>query len=249
MSSTCESCGAALPLLAIRCEACGAPAGDIDPSDAPATPTGPGAAGESGLLTPGQSFGRRYHIKRVLGIGGMGAVYQGWDTELGIDVAIKVIRPKIMSDPAVAADIQRRFKRELLLARLVSHRNVVRIHDLGEIDGVKYITMSFVDGTDLATLISHTGSLPARRALKITRGICDGLVAAHAVGVVHRDLKPANVMVDTADNALITDFGIAKLATDRRTELDGSEIAPLATVVLGYAGVTRLGSVVGTIFA
>src|SRR5262245_27322774 len=97
---------------------------------------------EAGPLAPGQSFGRRYHIKRLLGLGGMGAVYQGWDTELGIDVAIKLIRPEIMADQTVAGEIQRRFKRELLLARLVTHQNVVRIHDLGEIEGRKYITMS-----------------------------------------------------------------------------------------------------------
>jgi serine/threonine protein kinase len=109
------------------------------------------------------SFGRRYHIKRLLGLGGMGAVYQAWDTELGIDVAIKLIRPDIIGEPAAAAEIQRRFKRELLLARLVSHQNVVRIHDLGEIEGLKYITMSYVDGTDLASLLAREGRLPVKR--------------------------------------------------------------------------------------
>lgn len=158
------------------------------------TQAAPGSDAPQGPLSPGQSFGRRYHIKRLLGLGGMGAVYQSWDTELGIDVAIKLIRPEIMADPEAAAEIQRRFKRELLLARLVSHPNVVRIHDLGEIDGIKYITMSYVDGTDLATLLSREGRLPVSRALRLARGICDGLVAAHAAGVVHRDLKPANII-------------------------------------------------------
>ena len=83
----------------------------------------------------------------------MGAVYQAWDAELGVAVAIKVIRPEAMADPTTAADIERRFKRELLLARQVTHKNVVRIHDLGEIDGIKYITMSYVEGTDLATIL------------------------------------------------------------------------------------------------
>src|SRR4051812_20669668 len=102
------------------------------------------AAGDTGPLDPGQAFGSRYHIIRLLGAGGMGAVYQAWDEELSIAVAIKVIRPEIMADPNAAEEVQRRFKRELLLARQVTHKNVVRIHDLGEIDAIKYITMSYV---------------------------------------------------------------------------------------------------------
>ncbi len=104
----------------------------------PATARGP--------LEVGQQFGSRYHIIRQLGIGGMGAVYQAWDAELGVAVALKVIRPEVMHDPAAAQDIERRFKQELLLARQVTHKNVVRIHDLGEIDGIKYITMPYIEG-------------------------------------------------------------------------------------------------------
>ena len=100
---------------------------------------------DHGPLTPGQAFGPRYHIIRILGMGGMGAVYHAWDAELGVAVAIKIIRPEIMADPGTAAEVERRFKRELLLARQVTHKNVVRIHDLGEIRGIKYITMSFVE--------------------------------------------------------------------------------------------------------
>jgi len=199
-----------------------------------------------GPLAPGMSFGRRYHIKRLLGLGGMGAVYQAWDTELGIDVAIKLIRPDIIGDPVAAAEIQRRFKRELLLARLVSHRNVVRIHDLGEIDGIKYITMSYVDGTDLATLLSREGELPVPRALRITRQICAGLVAAHHAGVVHRDLKPANVMVGAGDEALITDFGVARLLGDRSDEQGTSPISPPRPLDPHHAKLTLAGSMVGT---
>ena len=116
-----------------------------------AVPTGP--------LTLGQIFGR-YHIVKLLGIGGMGAVYQAWDQELGITVAVKVIRPDAIADPAAAQEVERRFKRELLLARQVTHKNVVRIHDLGEIDGIKYITMSYVEGEDLATKLKREGRLP-----------------------------------------------------------------------------------------
>jgi len=200
-----------------------------------------------GPLVPGMSFGRRYHIKRLLGLGGMGAVYQAWDTELGIDVAIKLIRPDIMGDPAAAAEIQRRFKRELLLARLVTHPNVLRIHDLGEIEGLKYITMSYVDGTDLASLLSREGRLLVRRALHLARRICAGLVAAHAAGVVHRDLKPANVMVGAGDEALITDFGIARLLGS--VESDGGSALPFTPGPLDMhrADVTRAGSMVGTL--
>ncbi|HMK72424.1 MAG TPA: serine/threonine-protein kinase, partial [Myxococcaceae bacterium] len=200
-----------------------------------------------GPLAPGMSFGRRYQIKRLLGLGGMGAVYQAWDTELGIDVAIKLIRPDIIGDPAAAAEIQRRFKRELLLARLVSHPNVVRIHDLGEIDGMKYITMSYVDGTDLATLLSREGQLPVARALRITRRICEGLVAAHHAGVVHRDLKPANVMVGAGDEALITDFGVARLVGDRSDlESGASPVSPPRPLDPHHAKLTLAGSMVGT---
>src|SRR5436190_13754529 len=165
---------------------------------------------DHGPLSVGQVFGTRYHIIRLLGVGGMGAVYQAWDEELAVAVAIKVIRPEVMADPMAAADIERRFKRELLLARQVTHKNVVRIHDLGEIDGIKYITMAYVNGADLATLIRKQGRVPAAKTLRIARSVVSGLVAAHTAGVVHRDLEPAHIMVGAADEALIMDFGIAR---------------------------------------
>jgi tetratricopeptide (TPR) repeat protein len=274
MTSACQTCGADVPAISGRCPTCGVlTAPPVSPSAPTLPPTSPGGATlppdpgapppggvplgsaigsepiGTGPLAPGQSFGRRYHIKRLLGLGGMGAVYQAWDTELGVDVAIKLIRPEIIADPAAAAEIQRRFKRELLLARLVSHPNVIRIHDLGEIDGIKYITMSYVDGTDFATLLEREGPLPVARALRLARGICNGLVAAHAAGVVHRDLKPANVMVGPGDNALITDFGIARLASDASKEPQ-SRVPGIVTLPgLGarYAGMTRVGSMMGTV--
>src|SRR5207247_854595 len=154
-------------------------------------------------------LGHLYHISRLLGVGGMGAVYQAWYQELAVAVAIKVIRPEVMADPVAAAEVERRFKRELLLARQVTHKNVVRIHDLGEIDGIKYITMTYVEGEDLATKLKREGRLQVPRALKVARQVAAGLAAAHEVGVVHRDLKPANIMID-GDHALIMDFGIAR---------------------------------------
>jgi tetratricopeptide (TPR) repeat protein len=163
-----------------------------------------------GPLANGQQFGARYHIIKLLGIGGMGAVYHAWDEELGVAVALKVIRPEIAADPATAEDLERRFKRELVLARQVTHKHVVRIHDLGEIDGIKYITMPYIAGRDLATILKREGRLPADRVMPLARQIASGLAAAHEAGIVHRDLKPANIMVDDDGQACIMDFGIAR---------------------------------------
>ncbi len=170
----------------------------------------PGQPPDTGPLTPGQTFGPRYHIIRLLGAGGMGAVYHAWDTELAVSVAIKVIRPEIMANPAAGADVERRFKRELLLARQVTHKNVVRIHDLGEIDRIKYITMSYVNGVDLASKLKEASHLPVSEVMPLARAIVSGLVAAHSAGVVHRDLKPANIMIGAGGETLIMDFGIAR---------------------------------------
>jgi tetratricopeptide (TPR) repeat protein len=158
----------------------------------------------------------------------MGVVYQAWDEELGLAVALKIIRPEVMSDPLTAADIERRFKRELLLARQVTHRHVVRIHDLGEVDGVKFLTMPFIEGRTLAGTLAQEGKVPVGRALQIVREIGDGLMAAHAAGVVHRDLKPENVMLDADGHAVIMDFGISRSLT-------------------GTGAGTAMGSVVGTL--
>ena len=168
-----------------------------------------------GPLAIGQPFGPRYQILRVLGVGGMGAVYQAWDAELGVAVALKVIRT---DHRQVTAELEQRFKNELLLARQVTHKSVVRIHDLGEIDGIKYITMPYVDGQDLATLLRAKGTLPLATTMQVARQMADGLQAAHEAGVVHRDLKPANVMLSTGDeiHAFIMDFGISTSTEQRK---------------------------------
>ena len=171
------------------------------------------AVDSTGPLSVGQQFSPRYIIVKLLGIGGMGAVYQAWDGELSVMVALKVIRPEVTRDPAAARDIERRFKQELLLARQVTHKNVVRIHDLGEIDGIKYITMPYLEGEDLASVLKQAGRLPVTRVMSIARQIATGMLAAHEAGVVHRDLKPANVMIakdQAKDQAIIMDFGIAR---------------------------------------
>jgi tetratricopeptide (TPR) repeat protein len=175
-------------------------------------------------LAPGTDFGPRYHIEAVLGEGGMGAVYKAFDRDLERTVAIKLLRPGLMADPVAI----QRFKQELLLASKISHKNILRIHDLGDVEGVKFISMAFVDGEDLHHALRKTGRLPLDRVLKIIRQLCGALEAAHAEGVVHRDLKPQNVMIDQGDNAYITDFGLAK------------------SLEAGAAGMTRAGEYLGT---
>ena len=129
---------------------------------APDAPTGTGGSRRlagAGPLTVGHDFGARYHIIRLLGAGGMGAVYQAWDKVLEVAVAVKVIRPPDADDAEAAQALERRFKRELLLARQVTHKHVVRIHDLGEIDGITYITMPYVQGSNLASLLKKEGRI------------------------------------------------------------------------------------------
>lgn len=214
----------------------------------PRPKTGGSGSGRTGLLAVGEAFGPRYHIIRLLGAGGMGAVYQAWDSELGVAVALKVIRPPSDEDAASAEELVRRFKRELLLSRQVTHPNVVRIHDLGEIDGIKYLTMTYIDGEDLSELLTRCGHLPLSRALAIALEVAHGLRAAHQAGVVHRDLKPANIMI-SEDQALIMDFGIALSVSRGRP---GSPTGPAAGTTASpagpVAGTTRspAGAVAGT---
>jgi len=161
---------------------------------------------------------------------------------------MKVIRPDTMRDPIVAADIERRFKRELVLARQVTHKNVVRIYDLGEISGIKYITMSFVDGFDLATRLARDGALPVTEVMRIARQVVAGLVEAHKVGVVHRDLKPANIMIDRSGEALIMDFGIARSSGGPKNDPDVAKLLPAGVLQAPMVSdATMVGSVVGTV--
>jgi eukaryotic-like serine/threonine-protein kinase len=241
-SDRCDACGTALHTLAGLEPVTQLPT--TAPSEAFTRDSGPrprmaaGTAGQAGgPLVPGQTFGPRYQITRLLGAGGMGAVYQAEDSELGVTVAIKVIRPDATADSTAAALVEQRFKRELLLAREVTHKNVVRIHDLGEIGGIKYITMSYVDGENLASVLGRRGKLPVREALDIARQVASGLEAAHEAGVVHRDLKPANVMIDRHGHALIMDFGIARLQATSR----------LADTADRLSGGTVAGTILGTL--
>jgi tetratricopeptide (TPR) repeat protein/tRNA A-37 threonylcarbamoyl transferase component Bud32 len=164
----------------------------------------------SATLQAGQQFTKRYTIIKLLGAGGMGEVYHAWDEALGAPVALKIVRPDLSVDPIDREGLEQRFKRELRLARQVTHPNVVRIHDLGDVDQVKYLTMEYVQGADLRALLRRYGKLPIARALSIARQVAAGLEAVHKAGIVHRDLKPANVIIDAEDHALLTDFGIAR---------------------------------------
>ena len=157
-------------------------------------------------LTAGTTFARRYQIIEDLGKGGMGRVYKVFDTEVQEKMALKLLHPDIAGDERTIE----RFRNELKLARAISHRNVCRMFDLGREEGTYYITMEYVSGEDLKSLIHRIGALPVGKAVSIGKQVCEGLSEAHRLGVVHRDLKPQNVMIDREGNARIMDFGIAR---------------------------------------
>ena len=156
-------------------------------------------------LQPGTDFGPRYRIESLLGEGGMGTVYKAVDKELGRTVALKLMRPEFAANPAAMA----RFRQELLLASKISHKNILRIHDLGDAGGMKFISMAYVEGNDLGKLL-EAGRLPLDRFLSFARQLCSALDAAHSEDVVHRDLKPNNILIDKAGNLFVMDFGLAK---------------------------------------
>jgi eukaryotic-like serine/threonine-protein kinase len=172
------------------------------------TPQPHGIAAASGDLEVGTVLAGRYEILQLLGRGGMGAVYKARDTELNRVVALKLIRPELAKNP----DVLQRFKQELILARQVTHKNVIRIFDLGQSEGIKFITMDFVEGQDLRRLLLERGKFPVDQAAQVMLQICRALEAAHAEGVIHRDLKPQNIMLDGNGRVYVMDFGIARSA-------------------------------------
>ena len=207
----CVACKTPVPDNARQCPACGTPAPATpapsdDRTEIIATIRHEEEVGSDTQLRPGTSFGTRYRIEKLLGEGGMGAVYKAFDTELGRTVALKLVKKEL----ATSRQIMQRFKQELLLASKISHKNILRIHDLGEVDGVKFISMVYVEGSDLAGLIFKDGRLAQDRALKFSKQLCAALEAAHHEGVVHRDLKPQNILIDQNDQLYISDFGLAK---------------------------------------
>ncbi len=165
-----------------------------------------------GRFLPGRLRLGRYRVIALLGNGGMGEVYRADDLTLGQAVALKFLPDEAASDEGLLE----RFRNEVRIARRVSHPNVCRVYDVGDVDGQTFFTMEYVDGEDLASLLRRIGRLPPDKALDIARHLCAGLAAAHSKGVLHRDLKPANIMLDGRGQVVITDFGLAGVADDIR---------------------------------
>ena len=163
-----------------------------------------------GGFTPGAIVAGRYRLVALLGRGGMGEVYRADDLTLDQPVALKFLPDGVAADDSRLAQ----FHNELRVARQVSHKNVCRLYDLGDADGRRFLTMEYVDGEDLASLLRRIGRIPQDKAVELARQLCAGVAAAHERGVLHRDLKPANVMIDGDGNVRITDFGIATAAGD-----------------------------------
>jgi len=168
-------------------------------------------------LTRGTTFAGRYEIIEELGRGGMGKVYRVEDTKIRAEIALKLINPEISSDKKTIE----RFSNELKMTRMISHRNVCRMFDLGEESGTYFITMEYVAGEDLKSQLRRMGQVPVGKAISIARQIAEGLAEAHRLGVIHRDLKPHNVMIDKEGNARIMDFGIARTLGGRELTGEG----------------------------
>jgi serine/threonine protein kinase len=175
---------------------------------------------QSGGFSPGTILADRYRIVALLGRGGMGEVYRAEDLKLGNVVALKFLPASLQKDAAALAG----FHAEVRNARQVSHPNVCRVYDIGEVDGQHFLTMEYIDGEDLASLLRRIGRLPADKALETAHQICAGLAAAHDCGLLHRDLKPANIMLDGRGRVRITDFGLALSSDDAqgRSETAGT---------------------------
>lgn len=232
----CTRCAQALPEGGRFCPACAAPVAGPAPAppllpedtiaatraaparrqdDATVPGTAPvSAASYNGRFETGTRLGTRYRIVALLGRGGMGEVYRADDLELGQSVALKFLPESVSRNAAELA----RFRNEVRVARQIAHPNVCRVYDIGEIDGHVFLSMEYIDGEDLASVLRRMGRPSTDKALEIARQICLGLAAAHEAGMLHRDLKPANVMIDGRGRARITDFGLAGLADELARE-------------------------------
>jgi hypothetical protein len=229
----CPSCQCEIPDAHRFCGSCGSPVSAASQRLTATVPSRPAAVAvetpAARILssdsirgfTPGTVLAGRYRVIGLLGRGGMGEVYRADDLKLGTPVALKFL-PRGLSDDPVRRE---RFLAEVRIARQVAHPNVCRVFDIGETiadGGQHFISMEYIDGEDLASLLQRIGRLPADKALDIARQICAGLAAAHDRGVLHRDLKPANVMLDGRGRVRITDFGLAVAADAAELEADAS---------------------------
>ncbi len=205
-SHYCSTCGLALLRPPVTPAVAAAEADATTPAshDSPPPPSEPLRGGR---FIPGTMLAGRYRVVERVGRGGMGEVYRAEDLKLGQPVALKFLPTGLDRDP----EKLERFFAEVRLARQVSHPNVCRVYDIGEIEGLHFLSMEYVDGEDLASLLRRIGRLPPAKAIEIARQICAGLAAIHDREVLHRDLKPANVMIDGRGAARITDFGLAEL--------------------------------------
>src|SRR5262245_13950329 len=205
-SRYCRSCG-------VRADASRAVTLTVDRTDGLVSSD----ALDGSQFVPGTMLSGRYRIVGLVGRGGMGEIYRAEDLKLGQTVALKFLPKQITHSNRLA-----RFRQEVLLARQVSHPNVCRVHDIAEADGQHFLSMEYIDGEDLASLLRRIGRLPSDKALELARQLCAGLAAAHERKVLHRDLKPANVLIDGRGRAHLVDFGLADLTGERR---DAPEIA------------------------
>lgn len=201
----CAQCYTLNPKDSRFCTKCGSSIGEFFDTLS-MDPKSPDSAEKLNRFRPGDLFDKRYRIIEEIGRGGMGLVFKAEDTELNITVALKIIHPRYSSNPTFID----RFKKETLTARSITHENVIRIHDLGEAENIKYISMEFIKGQDLGDLIQTSGQLTIKTTINMLRQMCEALKTAHKKGIVHQDLKPSNIMIDSGGRLYIMDFGLAR---------------------------------------
>src|SRR5580765_4355157 len=238
---SCPACAHACPEGGRYCPYCSAP---LDATSAETAVMGAGTGSapslsstssvDEGRFLPGTVVAGRYRIAGLLGRGGMGEVYRATDLTLGQSVALKFLPEATAHDERALA----RFYNEVRVARQVTHPNVCRVYDVGQVQGLHYISMEFVDGEDLGSLLRRIGRLPVDKAVETARKICAGLSAAHDKGVLHRDLKPANVMIDGRGQVIIMDFGLAGLAEQLEGDIRSGTPAYMAPEQLAGTGVS-----------